>query len=172
MLSFLRKLAEHGIPLGVAALLMAGSAVAGGAASGLITGADVKNSSLTGKDVKDRSLTPKDFSGSVKGPDGKEGPPGATGPPGPPGAVAAGTELVVKSTGSTTENPKELQVECPNGRVLSGGYVLYPPDAASQQVNLRAVRSYAISLNEWLVRAVDQTDSLKWELTVSLVCAT
>ena len=51
-----------------------------------LTGADVKNSSLTGGDVKNKSLTPRDFKGSVQGPKGDTGPQGAKGDAGLQGA--------------------------------------------------------------------------------------
>jgi len=174
--SFLRKLAEHAIPLGVVVFLMAGSAVAGG----LVTGAEIQNDSITGKDVKDKSLTPKDFKGSVAGAKGDTGSPGTPGAPGTPGVpgtpgtvgTVGGTEIVQKSVAASTETPKELAVECPNGPVLSGGYVLHVPSNFAEQKHLSAVRSYAISNKAWLVRALDDTAALSWELSVIVVCST
>ncbi len=71
-------------------------------ATGLITGAEVRDGSLSGRDVKDDSIRSRDVSGltasdfkagalprpsdaipSVPGPMGPPGPPGAPGPPGP-----------------------------------------------------------------------------------------
>ena len=78
MISFLRKLTEHTVPLVIVVLLMGGSAVAGG----LISGSQIEDGSVTGKDIKDGSLTPADFreylqdSGAAKALE-------ATGPPGP-----------------------------------------------------------------------------------------
>ena len=77
-----------------AAALVVFSLVAGGTvtAAGLLTGADVKNSSLTGKDVKNKSLTKADFKGSIRGPrgaTGPAGPQGSVGPTGPMGPVGA-----------------------------------------------------------------------------------
>ena len=62
-------------------------------------------------------------------------------------------------------------MDCPNGPVLSGGYVLYPPAQAGEQGKLRAIRNYATDQDSWLVRAVDDSTALSWELTVSVVCA-
>lgn len=60
---------------------------------GSLTGADVRNASLTGADVRDGSLTRKDFAArqlpagatGPAGKAGKAGPPGTTGPTGPTG---------------------------------------------------------------------------------------
>jgi hypothetical protein len=159
-------------------ILVGGLLVAGGAtATGLITGDDVKDGSLSGRDVKDRSLTARDFKGSLRGAPGETGAkgdagaPGAPGQPGEPGGAALETELVQKNAPASTTTPKELQVDCPNGPVLSGGYVVYPMAQPAEQGKLRAIRSYATDQDSWLVRAVDDTGALSWELTVVAVCA-
>ena len=238
MVSFLRRLAEHTVPLVAVVLLMGGSAVAGG----LITGNEIEDGSITGKDIKDGSLTPADFrqllttaagnagqgqtgKGPGKGVGGSpscrtlallrggrkcaararapsrarkeprapkarkvpracrgsratralrapQAHPGAPGNPGAPGAPAVfDTEQVVKTTGKSTETPKELQVTCPNGPVLSGGYVL-AGQAANPSSSLIARRSYAVAQDTWLVRAVNAGPSEEWELTVVATCAT
>jgi hypothetical protein len=222
---FLRKLAEHAVPLTVVVLLMGGSAVAGG----LVTGAQIEDESITGRDVKDGSLTQADFrqllaavggkgvggsgqggpkgvggspscrtllscggqdkgakgEGAQRGPKGEKGERGAKGAkgdqglqgaagskgdPGPPGDPATFvTEEVVKTTGKSTETPKELQVTCPNGPVISGGYVLAGTIPTG---SLIARRSYAVAKNTWLVRAMNAGPSEEWELTVVATCAT
>lgn len=152
----------------VGGCLVAGTAVAGS----MITGADVKDGSLTGKDVKDHSLTPRDFRGSTTGPAGKAGDQGPPGPQGEPGSAggAPETELIQKATETEKTTPKELVVDCPNGPVLSGGFVLHSSEVEGQN-NLRAVRSYALDSDSWLVRAIDDSASTSWQLTVVAVCA-
>jgi hypothetical protein len=162
--SFLRKLAEHAIPLGVVVLLMGGSAVAGG----LITGSQIQNGSVTGRDIKDHSLTLKDIKGSA-GPQGDVGPVGPAGQPG--SSTLGGVEQVTKSTETTTDRPKELIVDCPRGPVLSGGFVVYPPEFPTEQGKLRVLRSYALDADSWLVRATSDDGLLKWQLTVVAVCS-
>lgn len=78
------------------------------------------------------------------------------------------TEEVAQSTPTDTEIAKELAVECPNGPVLSGGYVISP-----NGVGIRPVRSYALPGGKsWLVRAVnDGAAEQSWHLTVVAVCA-
>lgn len=120
----------------VIAVLALVLACSGGAfaASTLITGKQIKNSSITGADVKNKSLTPSDFKGSVKGDDGARGPQGPAGPAGLPGAQgaqgAAGTlasTTVVKgpdvpsgASGSGT-NVQASTATCPAGTVVTGG---------------------------------------------------
>jgi hypothetical protein len=79
-------------PLAVVVAACAASALAGAggaAATGLITGSQVKDSSLTGRDIKNKSLTKSDFRGLARGPEGHIGPIGPVGPPGPTVAAYA-----------------------------------------------------------------------------------
>jgi hypothetical protein len=167
MRSLLGRMLEHAVPLAVVCFLMAGSAVAGG----LITSSQIKDGTITGKDVKDRSLSVKDFQGSIGspgaiGPVGPVGPKGDAGSPGSPGA-GVDIEQVTKSTATNSEATKELSVQCPNGPVLSGGYVI-----SVNNKEIRAVRNYAVASNEWLVRAVnDAGETVSWHVTVVAVCA-
>jgi hypothetical protein len=49
---------------------------------------------------------------------------------------------------------KELSVHCPNGPVLGGGFALHnTAGSPSGQAKLRAVRSYPVDQDTWLVRA-------------------
>ena len=171
MRSRLARFAHDAALIAVGACLVGGTAVA----ADLIDGGDVKDGSLTGKDIKDKSLSIKDFKDAkglqgATGPAGQAGAVGPTGPAGPPGSTGssgvAETEEVAKSTPSDTEAAKELAVKCPNGPVLSGGYVIGVNDPG-----IRAVRSYAIASDEWLVRAVDDAPGGAWHLTVVAVCA-
>ena len=132
--------------------------------------------------LKDGSVTLAKLSaqvkGELKGPPGTTGatgPQGAAGPQGPAGTSATSTslstEVVNQATATDTTTPKELSVQCPSGPVLGGGYVLHgttTPGAAK----LRAIRSYPVAGDTWLVRAVDDSAGTEgaWELTVSVVC--
>lgn len=102
-----------------------------------------------------------------KGARGDTGPQGPPGPPGSPGTDAtASTELIEKATAIDENTPKELTVECPNGPVLSGGFVLY----GQESQKLRAVRSYALPGDKvWLVRALADEPG-EWQLSVIAVC--
>jgi hypothetical protein len=62
-------------------------------------------------------------------------------------------------------------VHCPNGPVMGGGYVLTYFSGPGSQESLRAIRSYPVDGNTWLVRAADDGGTDSWELTVSAVCA-
>lgn len=107
-------------------------------ATGLITGAEVRDGSLSGRDVKDDSIRSRDVSGLtasdfkdgalpppsdvvplVAGPIGPQGPPGNPGAPGPPGP---------------------LLDTLPSGRTLRGVY------AASGGEGLQMSISYSLSL--------------------------
>jgi hypothetical protein len=176
MRSLLAGVARHAVLLIAVAFIAAGSAVA---ASNLIDGGDVRDGSLTGKDIKDGSLTSKDvklYRAMERGPPGPAGPTGPQGPPGPPGPTQqpgpdppapAGieTEVVSGNIPPSIVAEKELMLECENGPVLGGGYVVFPNASP-----VRVVRSYAIAVDKWLVRAVS-SDSSSWELTVTAVCA-
>jgi hypothetical protein len=87
----------------------------------------------------------------------KKGDAGATGAQGPPGTAAVTTsletEVINQATAGDTTSQKELIVHCPNGPVLGDGYVLHN-EANSQPAapKLRAIRSYPVDANTWLVR--------------------
>jgi hypothetical protein len=126
-----------------------------------------KNSVGT-KQLKNGAVTPTKIRHSalaiLKGDKGAKG---DTGPAGKDGIAA--TELVQKVTAEDETESKELSVECPNGPVLSGGYV-----ASSQFVSqnvFRLARSYAVDDKSWLVRAIQDTGKDPWALTVVAVCS-
>src|SRR3954454_5506711 len=76
----------------------------GYAASGLITGKNIKDNTVTGKDVKDKSLSAKDFSGSVQalaGPAGPAGPAAAVRAFGSFDSTAGGVGARVKTLTAT-----------------------------------------------------------------------
>lgn len=134
----------------------------------------LKNGAVTGKKVKKGSLTASDFAPKQlpegprgpAGPAGAKGATGATGPQGAPGTSAAiAIEHVNASVGPDTSETKETVAVCPSGKVLGGGYVL------NGGGTVRAVRSYAVSEGEWLVRAKNGNGTEAWELTVVAVCA-
>jgi hypothetical protein len=110
------------------------------AASKLITGAQVKNSSLTGFDVRDKSLTKADFAGSIVGPQGADGedglqgapgpagPAGAPGAPGPAGATGVANFVVAQDdtflcSGATSCSIDYAFAACPAGTKPFGGGV-------------------------------------------------
>jgi hypothetical protein len=82
-----------------------------------------------------------------------------------PSAITGGITQVVGASQNDTQGIKEVQVKCPAGKeVVSGGYVLNGGDPA-------VYRDYAVASDTWLVRAVDATTTLPWQLTVTAVCA-
>jgi hypothetical protein len=142
--------------------------------------------SISAAKLKDGSVTFSKLSAQLKGElkaqkggTGAAGATGAQGPvgaPGVPGTAAVSTsvetEVVNQATATDTTTPKELSVHCPNGPVLGGGYVLHS-ETAPGAAKLRAIRSYPVDTDTWLVRAVDDSAGAEgpWELTVSVVCA-
>jgi hypothetical protein len=130
-----------------------------------INAVKIQKEAITGSKIKDDSITQNDISGSAVG---TPGPPGPPGPPGAPGSVS--TELRTNSVDFSTQTPKELTVNCPNGPVLGGGAILHPV-ADSQQHHMSVVRSYAVDSNTWLVRGVSDDESVSWEMTGDAICA-
>jgi hypothetical protein len=134
----------------------------------------LKKGAVTGEKVKAGSLEAIDFKGGQglpgeRGPQGPAGPQGIPGTSGVPASVA--TEVVNASTATDTSTPKEMTAHCPNGPVLGGGFVVHTGDnSITAQGHLRAVRSYPVDANTWLVRATDDTAAESWQLTVSAVC--
>jgi hypothetical protein len=137
---------------------------------GAVTGAKVKVGSLTASD-----FAPNQLPAGARGPagaagaKGATGEKGATGPQGLPGtsaALAIEQVSVASAVDATTE--KEIQVPCPSGTVVSGGYVL--ATGAHPNVVLRAVRSYAVEPGTWLVRALNSGAAETWQLTVVANC--
>jgi hypothetical protein len=137
----------------------------------------LQNESITAGKIKDGSVTPSKLSAQVKselkGQKGEAGAQGAQGPAGAQGAPGASatveTEVVNAATATNTTAEKELTVHCPHGPVLGGGFVL-APEIVGGEPHLRAVRSYAVSPESWLVRAFDDGGADNWELTVDAVC--
>lgn len=133
---------------------------------------ELKPESVHGSKIKNESVTPEKLSPGAKSLlKGQTGATGAPGPPGPPGTTGLETEVVNQATATNTTSPKELSVHCPSGPVLGGGYVLHSETAAGS-AKLRAIRSYPVDADTWLVRAVDDSNGAEgvWELTVSVVC--
>lgn len=145
--------------------------------------------SITTAKMKDGSVTLAKLSaqlkGEIKGQKGDTGATGVTGATGPQGqaglqgtpgtgavSTSVETEVINQATATDASTPKELQVQCPNGPVLGGGYVLHN-GTVSGSAKLRAIRSYPVDSGTWLVRAVDDSAGAEgsWELTVSVVCA-
>jgi Collagen triple helix repeat (20 copies) len=99
------------------------------------------------------------------GPQGETGPPGPAGPPG-----LSGVEIVSAASAFTADNLKSVSVTCPAGKVvLGGGGTPGQLDAAT------LVGSFPLSTSAWTVIAVEAagfSDTLRWMLVVSAVCAT
>lgn len=126
-----------------------------------------KNSVGT-KQLKNRAVTPPKVSPAVLALlKGEKGDRGEIGPAG--GTAGFTPELVQKVSVTDMTTPKELIVECPNGPVISGGFVLFASVGTAE--NLRAVRSYPVQANAWLVRALDNGAADTWQLTAYAVCA-
>jgi hypothetical protein len=65
---------------------------------------------------------------------------------------------------------KELQVPCHNGgEVSGGGFVIAGPNG-SNVPSVVVQRSYAVDKSTWLVRAVAQSGTPQWQLTVVANC--
>jgi hypothetical protein len=77
----------------------------------------------------------------------------------------------ITRTSLTATSLKELSVHSPSGPVLDGGYVLHS-ETATGSAKLRAIRSYPVDADTWLVRAIDDSNGAGgvWELAVSVVC--
>jgi hypothetical protein len=132
--------------------------------------------SVSASKLKDGSVTTAKLSQAAKkelkgdkgaiGPSGPQGIPGPQGAPGTPAALSI--EHVQASSANDTSAEKEIQVACPSGKVLSGGYVLTAHGATGPV--LRATRSYAVSESNWLVRGLNSGTAEPWELTVVAIC--
>ena len=82
-----------------------------------------------------------------------------------PTAITAGITRVVAASANDTMAIKEVAADCPPGKeVTGGGYVLNGGDPI-------VYRSYAVDDDSWLVRAIDATGTVPWQLTVTAVCA-
>ncbi len=181
------KLTYSNVMVTVLAVIVLGGGSAYAASVGLkpnsVGPAQLKDGAVDSEALKDGSVTPAKLAAATKsqlkgqtgatGAQGPVGPQGAAGPQGAPGAAAspAGveTEVVNLATAKDATAEKELTVQCPHGPVLGGGFVLAPQLAAAEP-RLRAVRSYAVTPNSWLVRAFDDGGADTWELTVTAVC--
>jgi hypothetical protein len=124
--------------------------------------------------ISDGSVTPAKLSTQLKTQlKGQKGEAGAAGPQGPQGAAGSSAALAIEDLAASSANDtvaeKEIQVACPSGKVLSGGYVATAHGATGPV--LRAVRSYAVSEGSWLVRVINSGTAEPWEVTVVAVCA-
>jgi hypothetical protein len=141
---------------------------------------ELQPESVYGDRLKKGAVTPEKLSPGAKtllkgetGATGGQGEPGPRGEPGTNTSQTGGleTEIVNQATATNATSPKELTVHCPSGPVLSGGYVLHSETPAGA-AKLRAIRSYPVDADDWLVRADDDSSGGEgaWELTVSVVC--
>ncbi len=101
---------------------------------------------------------------------GCEGPPGPAGDPGPPGI--SGYEVVVGETAVDPSTPKQLQVDCPDGKkALGAGWSVLDPTNARlfAQANYFQV---AFDGSHWVIHAQNKSASAPdWKVRVRVVCA-
>jgi hypothetical protein len=165
------------------------------AASGLITGKNVKDGSLTGKDVKDRSLLAKDFKkgqlpkgakgdagvAGVAGPAGAAGAAGAaggtgatgaTGPAGPTAsAFGSAAATVVLATSATTVLQATITTSVPSTLLAQAAvHVRGDGNAAELYCFISADPGLAIA-NDWSVRTNDDIPAGTQDVTEAVVGA-
>jgi hypothetical protein len=178
------------------ALLFAATGTA--AASGLITGAqikdntvgspdirnnsiatqDVKNNSLTSLDVLDGSLKTSDFApGQLStGPAGPAGPAGAPGAVGTTGAVGpqgapgvSGLEIVTTQSANDSAGSKVIGASCPAGKQLLGGGARIVGAAGSVALD----ESYPLTATQWRATATEVVATgANWYVNAYAICAT
>jgi len=148
------------------------------------TGANIQNGTLTSADYKNNDIRSGDVRNDNSPGGGLTGADLASDSVGPSELAeqAVGLEDTVigfvngfqymsqNSTLTDATVSKELQVPCHNGgEVSGGGYVISGP--AGQNVPSVVVqRSYAVDSSTWLVRAVAQSGTPTWQLTVVANC--
>ena len=183
----MKHLKSPGVILGIIAVLLAlgGTATA---ASGLITGNQIKNSSITGADVRDGSLSGSDIKTSSIGPSklsdglyneiedakqrpltpGPAGPAGPTGPTGPAGPSDLSGITVVTSAQVpflSTDIVKSATAFCPAGqKVISGG-------GASVSDEQIAVTEATSDRTGWFVIGIDLADNGGEYVQAQALCA-
>jgi len=124
----------------------------------------LKNNSVTSPKVKDHSLEGQDFKAGQL-------PVGATGPqgiPGPPGI--SGLQVVDRESTPSSEDAKELTLECPGGKKLLGG---------GAEVGGSGFHSVAIDASKpeqdgttWFAAAHEHTTTAEtWFLRIRIICA-
>jgi len=123
-------------------------------ADNAVNGTDIVNGQVTNPDLANNAVTSgKVANGQVKRADLD------------PTAITAGITRVVAASANDAMGIKEVTADCPQGKeVTGGGYVLNGGDPI-------VVRSYAVDDDSWLVRAIDSTGTLPWQLPVTAVCA-
>jgi hypothetical protein len=104
------------------------------------------------------------------GPPGPAGPPGVAGPAGPPGSVS-GYEVVVGETAVDSSADKQLQVDCPDGKLATGaGWSVLDSTGAILQGRATYFQP-AFDGSHWLVNATnDSTFEANWKLRVRVIC--
>ena len=147
-----------------AADLRSGSVGTAEVSTGGVQSVDIQDQSLTGADIADGALKTPDLatnavtSGKIANRQVKRDDLD-------PAAITGGITPVVAASANNDMGIKEVTADCPPGKkVTGGGYVLNGGDPA-------VYRSYAVDEDSWLVRAIDATTTLPWQLTVTAVCA-
>ena len=101
---------------------------------------------------------------------GCSGPPGPAGPPGPPGI--ADYEVVVGETPVDATATKQLQVDCPEGKLaLGAGWSVLDPTGAILDGRATYFQP-AFDGSHWLVNAQNRSAfAPDWKLRVRVICA-
>ena len=104
------------------------------------------------------------------GPPGPAGPPGVAGPAGPAGGVS-GYEVVVGETEVDSNAGKQLQVDCPAGKLATGaGWSVLDSSGAILEGRATYFQS-AFDGSHWLVNATNDSEfEENWKLRVRVVC--
>ena len=157
----------------VAILAVVLAATGSAAASGLITGNDVKDNTITSRDVKNKTLLKRDFKpGQLRrGARGPRGLQGAPGPAGRPGRDGFGV-LTYQSNGDTVTNGStgDVDASCPANTHATGGDAYAFDDASGDPVDDVIKDDYVTPPDGWHARAVNNTGG-DVVVFVDVVCA-
>lgn len=126
--------------------------------------------------IKDAAITAGKLAPGVQatlarnGPAGPVGPVGPAGPTGPQGPVGvSGYQLVPGQSDSSSDQPKDVVVECPEGkRVLGGGTSL-----GGTISNVVVAFQGPVGERQYFARAVEVVPGTasNWSLSVNVICA-
>lgn len=170
------------------ALGLTAGAGATATASGLLTGADVRNGSLTGADLRDRSVRGADIARGTIPADrltrgarsrlrGPAGPAGAQGPAGPAGAAgapgpAAFAKIVTRSAAvsfsggdGVVGQTKEATVHCEAGETFVSGGFFAPTGTVMGDPNFVVTGSTPV-VGDGATAAVTGETPTGWKITV------
>jgi hypothetical protein len=154
--------------LAVVALAVPITLPAASAASGLITGSQIKDGSVTSRDIRDHSMTGLEFGHLVPGPQGDQGQPGSPGAPGPQGPAGSSGYTTAISGGVDVTTTASAVVQCPTGKAVAGGV------GASVPANARVVESAPADATgtTWLVTVRNANPGQALTIDAWAVCVT